>query len=110
MINKLGHYAFLIGAAVAIITGFFPFYTNQFAFWLVFLGIIVGLLNITQTETKMFLLASAALLIASEASLGIVSTGNLGQYLEAILTNISVFVAPAAIVVALKAIWAIEEE
>ena len=75
---------------------------------LVALGIIVGLLNITAKETTTFLVAALALIIASSASaltLAAIWTG-----LTSILGNVIIFVSPAAIVVALKTVYALAQD
>ncbi|MBD3260032.1 hypothetical protein GF371_05410 [Candidatus Woesearchaeota archaeon] len=107
--TKIGHYAFLLGVILAIIVGFFPDIVAYSALILVILGLIVGFLNVTAKETHGFLVASIALMVAGGAGLGVIGWG-IGGYLVSILTNIVIFVAPAAIVVALKTIIALAEE
>jgi hypothetical protein len=70
---------------------------------LVVLGLIVGFINIGVKETHDFLVAVIALLLAGTAGLG--NLPAIGTYIGAILTNITTFVAPAAVIVALKAVW-----
>ena len=107
--KKMGHYAFILGIILAIVSAFVPQLRGELSIWLmVGLGIIVGLLNITAKEVSVFLIATMALIMASSASalsLAVIWTG-----LTVILGNIIVFVAPAAIIVALKAIYALAEE
>ncbi|MBW3013302.1 hypothetical protein KY340_03785 [Candidatus Woesearchaeota archaeon] len=107
--TKIGHYAFLIGVILAIITGFFPDTVMYSALVLVILGLVVGFINITAKETHGFLVASIALMVAGGAGLGVIPW-NVGGYLVSILTNIVIFVAPAAIVVALKTVVALATE
>ena len=101
MDKKLGSYAFLVVIVLAIIAALVPaLQANATVTWiLVLLGLIVGLMNVTKKETMGFLIAGIGLNIVSA------TLPNLGLYLTAILNNINVFVAPAVLVVALKAIY-----
>lgn len=102
---KVGEWAFLVGLLLAIVLGLFPqaLAVNTTTAVLVVLGIIVGLVNIAGKESHNFLLASVALLVAGSAGYGVLP--GVGDYLGAILTNISTFVAPAAVIVAVKAVY-----
>ena len=66
---------------------------------LLILGTIVGLLNVTSKEVIPFLIASIALIVA-----GLVQVG-LPTWLTGILSNVVVFVVPAAIIGSLKTIY-----
>jgi hypothetical protein len=108
--GRLGHWAFIIGALIAIIGGLF---TNQLEGIALFttlfaLGVVVGLLNITVKETSTFLLASVTLIIAGVVNMGLIPV--VGVYVRAILSNIVVFVVPAAVIVALRTIWLLANE
>lgn len=107
---QVGHYAFFLGAILAIIAGLFTgLIEDQIVLTLlVILGAIVGLLNITVKETTGFLVASIALMLAGVVNLGLIPV--VGVYLRSILTNIVVFVVPAAIIVALKTIYKMAQE
>ena len=114
--SKMGQWSFIGGVLIAIIIGLFsgniPVNVQGWLILLlVVLGLIVGLLNVTEKETTPFLVASAALLItgiATKESLNLVPV--IGGYLQAIVQNIAVFVTPAAIVVALKAIQSMAKD
>ncbi len=100
----IGKWAFSIALLVAIIAGLAEPAGNTTISWvLVVLGLIIGLLNITAKEVSTFLIAAIALVLTT-TSLSIIPA--LGMYLQAVLVNVAVFVAPAAVVVALKAIYA----
>ena len=99
--HKIGHWIFLIGILVTIAAGFVA--VPYLPYILIVAGLVVGLLNITSGEVHEFLTASIALLLVGAAGLGAVAL--VGQVAETILKNIVVFVAPAALVVALKSIW-----
>jgi len=97
---KLGDWLFLIGILLAIV---FAFVKVPSLMWvLVVLGLIVGLLNVTEKESTRFLVATIALMF-SAGSLNLLRIA----YLTEILVNAVVFVAPAALVVALKEIFAL---
>ncbi|MBU5537374.1 MAG: hypothetical protein QW818_02230 [Candidatus Aenigmatarchaeota archaeon] len=102
---KVGEWAFLVGVLLAIVLGLFPqaLAATTVTAVLVVLGIIVGLVNIVAKESHNFLLAAVALLVAGTAGYGVLP--GLGNYFAAILTNISTFVSPAAVIVALKAVY-----
>lgn len=103
--KTLGEWAFLAGIVLSILIGVFP-PPIQFTLpelILGILGLIVGFLNITAKETKEFLIASIALLLAGSAGLEVFPT--LGWTFSSILLNISQFVAPAAMVVAVKTVF-----
>src|SRR3989338_4140323 len=70
---------------------------------LVFLGMLVGIANITANESRKFIIACTALLLISTLSTPAISNVPFaGRYLEAVLASLTAFVAPAAIVVSLK--------
>lgn len=109
MARKMGEWAFIVGVLIAVIIGLFSGnLTGDTKGWLVLLlvvlGLIVGFLNITESETTPFLVAAIALLITGTASESLRIIPTIGGYLAGIVAAIAVFVAPAAIVVALKAI------
>jgi len=107
MARKLGGWAFIIGIALAVLAGLVPTMQTPTVTWvLVILGLVVGLLNIQEKETVEFLVAAVALLIAGSAG----SLPALGFVILAMLENIVAFVAPAALVVALKAIYALAQD
>lgn len=104
MDEKIGSYAFLIGIGLAILAGIFSnvIPAGTLTLVLVVLGLVVGFINVTDHEVQAFLIASIALIAAGNADLS--SIPAIGGYLTAIVDKITVFVAPAALVVALKAI------
>ena len=108
-LKKTGHYAFIMGIVLAVLIALVPQLEARVSILvLVTLGVIVGLLNITAKETTTFLVAALALIIASSASaftLAAVWTG-----LTSILGNVIIFVSPAAIVVALKTVYALAQD
>jgi len=99
-----GEWAFFIGVILAIILGFFPdlVASGNAGLILAVLGLIVGFANITRQEGQGFLIASIALLLIGNA--GLSQLPAIGAGLDSILLNIGHFVAPAALVVALKTV------
>jgi len=103
-LEQIGHWSFIMGVIMAIVAGLAgAVYAEAAALLLVVLGIIVGFLNITQKEVYNFLIAAIALLLTGAA--GLEKLPAIGSYIGPILTNISTFVAPAAVIVALKAVF-----
>ena len=107
--HKLGHYAFIVGVVLAVLLAFVPQLRGDVAVWvLVVLGVLVGLLNVQAKETTSFLVAILALILASSASALTLATIWTG--LTSILGNVIIFVSPAAIVVSLKAVYALAQD
>ncbi len=111
-LEQIGELAFILGVIIAVIAGVAIDYLGDAAGWipliLVILGIIVGLLNIKDKETTPFLIASIALLATGAISTfkAIDSVASpLGSILANIFGNVAVFVAPAAVIVAIVAIY-----
>lgn len=115
IMRKIGPWAFIIGLLIAIVSGGLIKPTQLMIWFLAILGLVVGLLNITESETSHYLLATIAFLVSS-SSLTTVITGipiigqELGSYIAPIVTNIVIFIAPGAAVVALKALYAISRD
>ncbi len=115
--TNAGEWAYLVSVVIAVLAGIGAAAGFGSSSWvavlLVILGAIVGLLNISEKETTSFLVATVALIVAS---LGATVAGDAGAFLplnvipglgtliNAIVANIAIFAAPAAIIVAVKAI------
>src|SRR3989338_5296905 len=116
--KKLGEWAFIIGVLIAIVIGLFSSNIEtknpQLSGWLiaalVLLGLVVGLMNITEKETTPFLIAAIALLATGSAAEVLNKIPTIGLYLTNVVKQIGVFVSPAAIVVALKAIQSLAKD
>ena len=104
-LKKIGAYAFLLGALIAILTALVPGLLDAgiLTALLVILGLIVGFLNVSQKEVVPFLVATLALGLGAQAKFS--ALPGVGTYIDAIMANIIIFVAPAAIIVGLKAIY-----
>ena len=110
--KRFGKWALIIGFLIAIIIGLFSGNLGSNAqgwiiFLLVVLGLIVGFLNIAEREATPFLVAAIALLVTGTAAINLAIIPQIGTYLQTIIKNITVFVTPAAIVVAMKAIFSL---
>jgi len=119
MMRKVGHYSFLVGLLLALVLALFSTALNSdvtsiMMLGLVILGVLVGFLNITAKEVTEFLVAAIALIVMASISQSLVVidmyiTG-LGTLMQSTLSFIAVFVAPAALIVAIKAIIKLAEE
>ncbi len=104
--NMLGSWSFLIGVILAVIFGFFQIrgLSQGVVYLLVVIGIIVGLLNITDEEVAPFLMAGAILVIVGTLGQGVVSAVPL---FDRILESLTVLFVPATIIVALKHVFSL---
>lgn len=107
---RIGGWAFIIGVIIALIVGFLSDIIGAALVTgiLVVLGVIVGFLNVTDKETKGYLLAAVSLVIVTSLggqALGAIPT--IGGYIINVFNAIMTFVIPATIIVALKAIYSI---
>jgi hypothetical protein len=97
----LGKWAFIIGLVLAVLAGIF--FQPDWAIWvLAFLGVIVGLINVTAKDTRGFLLAAIALTLSATALNALPIVGDALSY---ILPFVATFVAGAMIVVAIKELF-----
>lgn len=103
--QKIGGYLFLLGVLIAIVTAFVAMDAAMVATVLIVLGLIVGLVNVTDKETTSFLVASIALILTGNATAGLVVVAPSLTIVSQVMASIALFVAPAALIVALKAIW-----
>lgn len=102
--NQLGKWAFLIGVILAVVVGSLGRLDSTWTFVLVLIGLIVGLLNISENEVQPFLLSGAVLIIASNFGGNVLNTvWNLGSILDSLL---AIFV-PSTIIVAIKHVFSL---
>ena len=104
---KIGAWAFLIGIVVAVTLGVFSAQvtsaTKTNVLWvLILLGIVIGLLNITNKESKNFLLAALALVIVSYFGGTILK---IIPIIGSVLGSLLVLFVPTTIIVALKLVF-----
>ena len=110
MIQKVGSWAFIIGLIVAIIAGFWQLGTVMTTILIIF-GLIVGFLNVTGKETNSFLFSALVLVVMSSMGgqlLGAIQY--IGPMLQSIFSAMMLFIIPAGVIVALKAIYALAED
>jgi hypothetical protein len=112
-LSKVGSWAFIVGVILALAGGVLAAFVGATAITaiLIVLGIIVGFLNVTDSETKDYLLAAVSLVIVTGLGgpiLGMVPL--IGKYIETVFTAIMTFVIPATIVVAVKAIYGLAHD
>lgn len=118
---KYGEWAFLAGVIIAVLLGLFALFAvniEQQLIWiygvLALFGLIVGLLNIREKETTAFLVAAIALTIGTTTLDALEPLKDALPFVEEPLSKfiaaIVVFVAPAAFIVALKAIYSLAKK
>ncbi len=101
----VGFWAFIIGVVLAIVGGLVAPQNAIIIIILVIIGLIIGFLNVTAKEVTLFLVATIALLVAGGVFEPIKLLG-IGTILNNMLGYIAIMMAPAAVVVAIKALWA----
>jgi len=113
--SKLGVWAFIIGIILALIGGIVVGLLGKgqtaITAILIVLGLVVGFLNVTDKETKDYLLAAVSLILVTYfggATLGMVPV--IGTYLLSVFNAIMTFVIPATIIVSLKAIYNLAQD
>ena len=103
-VDIVGKWAFLIGVILAVVLGLFDPVMGNWAIVLVVIGLIVGLLNVTDKEVAPFLMSGAVLIIASALGGSLMSDMPfVGAILDALL---AVFV-PATVIVAIKNVFSL---
>ena len=123
--EKIAKWAFIIFVILAIVMGLAvgsmaynndPNYANANAYVtliMLILGVIVGLVSITAKEAMPFMIATIALIVASSTNVWHpLETIHplLSDWATAILNFIVAFAAPAAVINAIKAVFAMARE
>lgn len=118
--NSVGAWAFLIGVILAILIGLLTTllpipalttFSAQIYAVLVFLGLVVGFMNLKGKDSQTFLIAGAVLVIVSKFGMESV-TGSLigigvGDLVSSTFSALLALFVPATIVVALKTVFSI---
>jgi hypothetical protein len=112
VMGVVGFWAFIVGLVIAVVVGILAALGLAMAIMpaiiivLIILGLVVGFLNITAKEILLFLVATIALIVVGGvfAPLKVFA---IGMILDNILALIATLMAPAAIVAAIKALWAV---
>lgn len=108
--HRIGHWAFIASLVIAVLAGIVPDWQNVYVVWtLAALGLVVGVLNVTARETTEFLLASITLLLVGFSGT-LPALDLLSPKIPFVLNNIVAVVSPAALIVALKAIWVLAQD
>lgn len=108
---RVSGWLFLIGVLIALVTGVAGDVIPSSGTILVVLGTLVGLLgamgmgSINRDDTELFLLAVVALVAAGSSGAVLSGIPTVGGWLASIVDNIGVLVAPAAVIIAVEAIW-----
>lgn len=102
----VGFWSFIIGLVIAVVAGLIAPANPIAIMVLLILGIIIGLLNVTAKEVPTLLLATIALIVVGNvfAPLNML---DIGKILGNMMSYVATLVAPAAIIAAVKALWAV---
>ncbi|MEK6844654.1 MAG: hypothetical protein AABX44_00170 [Nanoarchaeota archaeon] len=103
-VDVVGKWAFLIGVILAIVLGLFDPVLGNWIIVLVVIGLIVGLLNVTDKEVAPFLMSGAVLIIASALGGSLMSDM---PYVGAVLDALLAVFVPATIIVAIKNVFSL---
>lgn len=117
MDEKLGGYAFILGVVIAVIAGIAvglsmgQSWIGWIPFVLFLLGIVVGILNVGDKEVVPFLTAAIALMLTESAGTSLLTIDKvlppIGLILQQLVHHVVVFVAPAALIIAILEFWKI---
>src|SRR5512136_2382226 len=108
--GTIGLLAFLGGMILSVVGGIWWREYSSITLALVIMGILVGFLNITGKEVLPLLIAAIALIVVGLtkgfAPLDDIG-GHAGLRLNGIVAYMAIFVTPAAIISAIRAVWAV---
>lgn len=113
MKNKMGAISFVVGLVLAAIVAIFSAAAPpEWAIYVIaVLGLIVGLINITDREVQTFLVASIGFLISFQALSAVFTVLAFGWNAVATFFSLmNVFVAPATAIVAIKALFKVASD
>lgn len=113
--SKLGSWTFIAGLTIAVLVGLTSITDAAVAWVIAFLGLLVGLINIQRKETQIFLIGTIAFMITANSLLGVIPSVFEPSYfgrtiMVRVINNILTFVAPAAAIVSLKALYALAKD
>ena len=109
MAKSFGAWAFLIGVILAVVIGLISGGEIS-ALWtavLAVIGLIVGLLNVTDKEVTPFMMAGIVLVIASGFGGDVMKSVPLAS---GVLNAINILFVPATIIVALKSVFSLAKD
>ena len=116
MSKKLGGWAFLGGLIIAVLISLVYANSATVPSWVVpvlaILGLIVGFFNIREKELVLFLVASVAFMISfsSLSSVTYLMGNTVGNIFSTLFNLLGAFIAPAAAINAIKAIYHISKD
>lgn len=104
MTLRVGFWAFIVALVLGVIGGIAAPDNGTITLILVLLGVIVGLLNISTKELLPFLVAAVALIVVGTAGFESLNNliGGLGTTLDDIVRDFAKFMAPAAVIGAIR--------
>lgn len=105
--KKIGIFLFIVSAILVVFSGAFKFSPQMESFskaFLIFSGIIVGVMNISEEEKIGFIVASAGLLLSFAVLSIVLNTSSSLIPLDIMMRNTSLFIASSVAIVALKII------
>ena len=110
---KLSGWLFILGILISVVAGIAPAMIPGITAVLPILGFVIGLLGVAgmgtleKCDVDVFLLAVIALMAAGGAGNAFTAIDELygGNILVNVVNNIATLVVPAAVLMALKAIW-----
>lgn len=107
--KNIGKWLFLSGIVLSVVSGYITWAGMPLV--LIFLGFVVGFVNINEREAQKFLVAAITLLVVGTAGMSaLFSMGSLAGTVQLILNDFVSFVAASAFVVALREIISTESE
>src|SRR3989344_272959 len=110
---EIGGWAFIVGLVVAIIVAIVSAAAppSWAVFLLAALGLVAGFLNVTDKEVNTFLIAGLSFLVSFQALSSIFTTITLGwAAISAFFDLLSIFIAPAIAIVAVKALYQLTKD
>ena len=109
ILGYIGLAAFCVGVVLAIVYGIVSRDNAGVTLTLVIVGIIVGFLNITRREVVLLLVATVALIVVGKTGFTPLNdlVSGLGNSLNGIVSYLAIFMAPAAVISAFRAMWAV---
>lgn len=102
---KIGSIAFLVGLVIAVVGAFVS--VDWFPVLLVVIGLIVGFLNVSGGESRRFLIAAIAFLMAADA---LDTLPMVGLKVTDIMLNIGYMVGAAALLVAILSLFEMSKD
>lgn len=110
----VGAWAFLVGVLIVLILAVFDLQADLRA-WamaiILLVGIVVGFMNVSKSESSKFIMAALALAIGiytaggALSSLSAITFLNIGAILQNILDYLMLLIVPALVIVALKSVF-----